>query len=305
MDQQCRAFLQAVADQAGPDWFEMTPVRARESFASLGDLFGLGPTDIEVNDVELEPQLKLRIYRPQGSAGHTTPVMLYFHGGGWVLGDIQTHDALCRRFAKAVGCTLVSVDYRRAPEHPFPGPLDDCYLALQHVSRTADSLHVDPQRIMLAGDSAGATLAAAVALRARDEQGPKILAQILLYPVLDPACDSQSYREFATGFGLTQASMRYFWDCYLPDGQATPYAAPCQATSLHELPPAIIITAGYDVLRDEGESYAARLQAAGVQTIHRRYATMIHGFFHLAGAIDHAHNATGEVAIAARKLAGM
>ena len=215
-----------------------------------------------------------------------------------MLGDVNTHDTLCRRLAGGASCTVISVDYRRAPEHKFPQPLDDGYNVAQYVMDHAATLGVLPSRIAVAGDSAGGNLAAGLCLRARDEQGPRIHSQWLLYPVLDRNFDTGSYRSFAEGYGLTREAMRWFWEQYLTEDSdaANPRAAPAQARSLKGLPPAHIITAEFDVLRDEGESYANRLQQAGVSATHRRYDGMIHGFMHFSEPFDDGGRAVRELA---------
>jgi len=228
-------------------------------------------------------------------------VLVYLHGGGWVLCSIETHDPTCRELANGAGCVVVSVGYRLAPEHRFPAPAEDCYAALEWVARNTASLGGDPARIALGGDSAGGNLTAAVTLMARDRGGPRLVHQLLVYPVLDHAFDTDSYRENADGLLLTRDMMRSFWASYLAreeDGRH-PYASPLRASDLAGLPPAHVITAEYDPLRDEGEAYARRLAAAGVPCVQRRYDGMIHGFFGFTQMVDRARDA---VADAAREL---
>jgi acetyl esterase len=224
--------------------------------------------------------LTVRQYTPETDGGGPYPVLVYLHGGGWVIGSVDTHDATCRAFADAADCVVVSVDYRRAPEHPFPAPLEDCYAALEWVVSHAGVLDADPDRVAIAGDSAGGNLAAAVAQLARDRDGPALVHQLLIYPVTDHAFDTESYAENAEGYVLTRDGMQWGWDRYLdrPVDGANPYASPLRAHDLGDLPSATVVTAGFDPLRDEGVAYADRLAAAGVDVAHRHYEGMIHGF---------------------------
>jgi acetyl esterase len=304
LDPQCAAFLKGIADQKSPSWEAMTPIESRKVFASLNQLFGTGPSEVLAEDKMMESGFSLRIYRPaMTNATDTLPVVMYFHGGGWVLGDIQTHDALCRRLCHSAKCAVVSVGYRLAPEHPFPIPLDDCYEATQYIQSHAKELGMDSSRLVVAGDSAGGALAAAVALRSRDSSGPRIHAQLLIYPALDPACNSSSYRDFGEDFGLSKASMQWFWKQYLGDARdVTCYAAPSTASSLAGLPRTVLVTAQYDVLRAEAEEYAAKLEAQGVAVDHQHYDGMVHGFVHFAGAFDKGQQATLEIAETLRRI---
>jgi len=215
--------------------------------------------------------------------------------GGWVLGNLETHDALCRRLCHQAQIAVLSVDYRLSPEHPYPAPLDDCYAVTKYVSERGSELNVDVERVIVAGDSAGGTLAMAVAVKARNTHGPKIVGQVLIYPALDNRCDSDSYTSFAEGYGLTRADMQWFWQQYLADHNAGVYAVPAKAQSLTGLPPTTIVLAGYDVLRDEGDRLATALEKAGVPIKVHRYDDMIHGFVHFAGAFDRGHHATQAV----------
>lgn len=242
------------------------PVKKVESFTIPGPAGSLG----------------VRLYHPQPK--ETLPVILYFHGGGWRLGDLETHDPICRRLADATQWPVLAVDYRRSPEHPFPAALDDAYAALQWVAARGRTIHTDPEHIIVMGDSAGGNLAAAVALRARDEEGPAIRRQVLIYPVLDLShTDRESYRRFATGYLLTRERMQSFIDDYTPDPaqRIDSYASPLLASTHAGLPPAYILTAAFDPLRSEGAAYARRLKAAGVPVIYDNYEGMIHGFFGL------------------------
>lgn len=297
---QTKSFLEALAEQSPPGWDEMSPDEGRALFNGLTELFGPAPDVERVEDVLLDDRIPARLY---ANSRETLPVVMYFHGGGWVLGDLESHDALCRQLAIHSGCAVVSVDYRRAPEHPFPTPLEDCYDATAIVTQQGATLGVDASRLAVAGDSAGGNLAAAVALRSREMNGPTIHSQWLLYPVIDRNFETASYREFAEGFALTRRSMMWFWDQYVgadidsPD----PLAAPARASSLHGLPPAHVVTAEFDVLRDEGEAYAARLKESGVPVTRRRYDGNIHGFIQFCGVFDDGKTAIADLGHLIRK----
>ncbi len=242
----------------------------------------------------------LRIYHPGGEA--PLPVVLYFHGGGWVLCSLDTHDGTCRRLCNLSGAVVVSVDYRLAPEHRFPAPLEDCFAALAWIVEHGSTLGIDNSRVAVAGDSAGGNLAAATALLARERGGPGLRHQLLIYPVLDHAMDSVSYHDNAEGFFLTAAAMAWFWDHYLGDASrgAEPLASPLRAANLQGLPSATVITAEFDPLRDEGETYGRRLQEAGVACTVERFDGMLHGFFSMHDFIAKARLATELAAAALR-----
>ncbi|MFC1757214.1 alpha/beta hydrolase [Planctomycetota bacterium] len=290
---QSEAFLDAIAAVAGPGWDEMPPQMSREIFSGLHDAFGVGPELANVTDCACG-DIGARRYVPV--ADEVRPAIVYFHGGGWVLGNIDTHDAVCRRLAKESNCVVISVDYRLAPEHPFPAAMDDSYVATRYVLEHAEELGVQAGKIAVAGDSAGGNLAAAVAQRFRDEERPGIDLQVLIYPVIEPTFDSGSYEEFAEDFGLTREAMKFFWRQYAPDGSArdNPYAVPSVAR-LSRLPRTFVVTAEYDVLRDEGERYAKRLSESGCDVTLVRYDGMLHGFVHFAGAFDEGVKATAKI----------
>lgn len=248
------------------------------------ELFGSVESDADLDDVHdfaiagLGGDLALRRYDPGG--GEAAPILVYFHGGGWVRGNLDTHDELCRSLAASAGCLVVSVDYRRSPEHPFPAAVADCYAATEWVHDHATHLGGDPDRIAVAGDSAGGNLAASVSLLARARGGPPLCRQLLLYPVTDYAFDTPSYEENAEGYLLSRQSMRSYWNHYLDSDieGANPYASPLQARDLSGLPPASVVTCGFDPLRDEGLAYAERLDEAGVDVTVRNYSDSIHAF---------------------------
>jgi acetyl esterase len=239
--------------------------------------------------------LGLRIYTPSGEGPF--PLMVFFHGSGFVVCSLDTHDAMCRNLCAGTGCVVVSVDYRLAPENKFPAAPDDCLAATRWAVANAAALGADPGRVLVAGDSAGANLAAVTALRIRDEGGPSLSAQLLIYPVTDyyePGTPSMS--ENAEGYGLTRSGMIWFWDHYLADPSHGdhPHASPFRAADLSGLPPALVVTAEFDPLRDEGEYYADRLRQAGVPTEMKRWDGMNHGFFFWPGVVDRASDAMDE-----------
>jgi acetyl esterase len=255
--------------------------------AAVGDRVVPGPAG----------ELPVRVYTPEGEPPF--PIVVWFHGGGWVVGTLDTYDPLCRALAAAVPAVVVSVGYRLAPEHPWPAAVEDAYAATLWASRNAAGLGGAQDRLAVAGDSAGGNLAAVVALGARDRGGPAIAFQLLVYPALDAAADTASWRDHAEGFHLTAAGMRWYWDHYLggADGQA-PDASPLRAAFLGGLPPALVIVAEHDVLRDEGEAYAARLAGAGVAATATRYPGMVHGFFRWRAVTATADTALAEAAAA-------
>jgi acetyl esterase len=228
-----------------------------------------------------------RVYTPEGNP--PMGVLVYFHGGGFVLGDLESHDRVCRALANQAGCVVVSVDYRLAPEHVFPAGAEDCYAATKWVAENAASLGADGARLAVGGDSAGGNLAAVVSMMARDRGGPAINFQLLMYPVTDCALDTPSQKEFAAdGYVLSRGDMEWFWKNYCDTiaEKNNPYACPFRAKDLKNLPPALVLTASHDPLRDEGERFAERLIAAGVKTTCTRYEGVTHGFVSFADTLD-------------------
>jgi len=291
---QARAVLDQLA--ALPDFSTLEPPVARQLAAVPGPP---GEAVSRVEDREIPGPggpVPVRIYTPDGTGPFAA--LVFFHGGGFVICDLDTHDGVCRALTNAAGCVVVSVGYRLAPEHKFPAAPEDCYAATRWVADRATEIGVDPGRLAVAGDSAGGNLAAVVALMARDRGGPALRYQLLVYPVTHRDFDTPSYRENAEGLLLTRNMMRWFWRHYLErdsDGER-PYASPLRAEDLSGLPPAHVITAEFDPLRDEGEAYAARLRDAGIDTTHARYDGMIHGFFGMGETIDAAREAVADAA---------
>lgn len=243
-------------------------------------------------------EIPVRIYTPEGKGPFA--LVVFFHGGGFVVGSLDSYDDLCRTICHGSGCVIVSVDYRLAPEHKFPAAVDDCLAATRWAAEHAPEFNADPARCVVAGDSAGGNLAAVTALRIRDEGGPLLCGQLLLYPVTDyhtPA--TPSYLTYANGYLLTRDTMIWFWDHYLKDASeaSSPLASPLRAVDLSGLPPARVITAEFDPLRDEGERYAKRLQEAGVSTELVRYNGMIHAFFMLGDLLDESRQAIDEASL--------
>ncbi len=244
-------------------------------------------------------QLPLRLYRPAGE--RPLPALVYFFGGGWVLGTIDTADGVGRSLANAAGALVVVPGYRLAPEHPFPAAIDDCYAAVCWVAEHADEIGADPDRLAVGGDSAGGNLAAAVTLRAR-AGGPALAGQLLVYPNTDQLADDESMRAADDPFLFNRQSVAWYRQHYLtgPGDAASPLASPLRAESLALLPPALVITAEYDPLRDQGEAYARRLADEGVQVELARYAGMAHGFFTMIGTVDASRAAIGQAAACLR-----
>ena len=240
--------------------------------------------------------LPIRVYRPEGDGAQ--PALVYFFGGGWTLGSVDTSDGICRALANAVPCTVVTVGYRLAPEHQFPAAVEDCHAATRWIARHAAEIGVDPSRLAVGGDSAGGNLAAVVSLLCRDERGPDLVAQLLVYPNTLYRGDTTSLRENDDPWLFNRHSVDWYWRHYLPtpeDG-ANPLVSPLLAPDLTGLPPALVITAEYDPLRDEGERYAGRLRDSGVPVELSRYDGMVHGFFAMAGILDAGRRAIAEAA---------
>jgi acetyl esterase len=303
-----RALLEHLEAQGGPALESLSPAEARrEAVESLKPWQGEREEVAHTEDLQIagpEGSIPIRVYTP-GERG-PLPCLVYFHGGGWVLCDLETHDTTCRALARKAGAVVVAVDYRLAPEHRFPAAVVDCCAATRWVAANAERLGVDPRRIAVGGDSAGGNLATVISLKFRDEGGPALALQVLVYPVTNLASfDTPSYQEFAEGYYLTRAEMEWFRGHYLgsPEDGLNPDASPLLATDLHGLPPALVITAECDTLRDEGEAYARRLAEVGVEVTCTRYAGMIHPFFSLPGAISGGRRAVEQLAAAVRGMA--
>lgn len=306
LNPQTRALLDFIEQHGGPPLHTLSPVAARVVASQRRK--PLQPPAPEVASVialqvpRSPDPIPLRLYRPLGSHdSEVLPVLLYYHGGGFVLGDLDSHDVVCRQLANLAGCAVVAVDYRLAPEHPFPAAVIDAAAALGWLRENAADLHVDGTRIALGGDSAGGTLAAVTAIAARQTDMPPIAFQLLIYPATDSHCSSKSHQENGQGYFLTREMIAYFSKHYLAD--QTRYddwrASPLLHPDLSKLPPALVLTAGFDPLRDEGAAYAQRLSAAGNLASHVCFEGQIHGFLPMGGAI---HEANTAVAMCAGEL---
>ncbi len=275
-----QAMFDALAEEPGPAITDLTPDEAREMYRLMRpvnpDLSVGGVVDRTVPGPHGD--IPIRIYSPEGEGPF--PVLVNFHGGGWVFGDLDTADGVCRDICKTANCVVVSVDYRMAPEHRFPVAVEDCYAATCWVADNPAVMNVNG-RLAVGGESAGGNLAAVMCLKARDEAGPDIHFQLLLYPVVDADMTRQSYVDNAEGYLLETKTMHWFWDYYCPDEtkRQDPLASPLRAANHANLPPALVVTAEFDPLRDEGELYAATLKAAGTEAQAVRYDGLIHDFF--------------------------
>lgn len=287
LDPQAQAVIDATNALGFPPAYTISAQEARANFKKRPQ--PVGPEVAKVDSRNIPGpggDIPVRIYTPEGTGPF--PILAWYHGGGWVVGDLNSADASARHLCVGAKCVVVSVDYRLAPETKFPGASDDCYAATVWAAENAASINGDASRLAVGGDSAGGNLAAAISLMSADRNGPAIAMQLLVYPVTDRKFDNASYADNAKGYGLEQETMRWYWDHYLATDAdaANPYAAPEQATSLAGQPPALVITAEFDPLRDEGEAYGKRLQEAGVETTISRYDGMIHGFFATIGVVD-------------------
>jgi len=301
------ALLEANEAEGGPAIETLSPGEARQAVIEALKVTAGQPEEIGcVEDLKIphpERAIPIRVYTP--AAEGPFPCLVYFHGGGWVVCDLETHEVVCRAIARRAGAVVVAVDYRLSPEYKFPAAVEDCYAATRWVAANAARLAVDPDRIAVGGDSAGGNLATVMCLKSRDEGGPALALQVLVYPVTNLASfDTPSYQEFAEGYYLTRAEMEWFRGHYLArtEDAQSPYASPLLAPDLRGLPPALVITAECDTLRDEGEAYAKRLAGAGVPVTCTRYGGMIHPFFSLGGVFSQGRRAIEQVAAAVRGL---
>ncbi len=285
LDPQVKDYLDKMAGLNLPSFHAMPVAESRAMFQTLRSMVGRPEPvgSVENRTLAGAVPIPVRVYTPIGEGDGPRPALLFYHGGGWVLGGLDTVDGLCRRLANGSGCVVVSVAYRLAPEHKFPAPLDDCFEAARLVEADAGSFGVDPARIAVGGDSAGGNLAASVALMALYLGGPRLAFQLLIYPITDYNLETPSYLANAERYGLTREMMAWYWAQYLegPEDGRSQLASPLQAEDLFDLPPAFIMTAEYDVLRDEGDAYAARLAEAGVLVELRCYEGQVHGFIQL------------------------
>jgi acetyl esterase len=304
LDPQAQKVVDALAALNLKPFRDSSPAEARESMRSRTAALGPFEEVPAVADHRVPVtggEITVRVYKPAGMGPQ--PVLVFYHGGGWVIGDLYTHDGICRSIVNAAGCAVASVDYRLAPEFKYPVPVEDSYAGLLWVVANATRLGLDSARIAVGGDSAGGNLAAVMALLARDRRGPRLLLQILVYPVTNHDFGTASYRENGTGFVLTTDDMRWFWRHYLSREEQgrEMTASPIRAKSLADLPPALVITAGCDPLRDEGDAYAARLRDAGVAVTLTPYPGMFHGFLRMTRILDQSRVLLDEIAGALKK----
>jgi acetyl esterase len=285
------AWLEQVRELGVPAYHEVSPAEGRRmADEAAPKLFG-EPDPVHSVEDGVADGVPVRLYRPSDGE---LPALVFCHGGGWVIGSLDSHDALCRTLAARSGCAVVSVDYRLAPEHRFPAAVEDAWTATTWAAQRFP-------RLAVGGDSAGGTLSAVTALRARDRDLPLAL-QVLVYPVTDFAFDTPSYREHGTSLNLTEETMRWFWEQYLPENEdgADPEVSPLRAPDLAGVAPALVVTAEFDPLCDEAEAYAARLERAGVPVVLSRYDGQVHGFLRMPAVLDRARGGIDEVAAAVR-----
>ncbi|MFB6171387.1 MAG: alpha/beta hydrolase [Haloarculaceae archaeon] len=297
---QVRALLDMLDEQNTPPTYGVSPEAAREQYVALTEM--MEPTEVgDVQDFAIEGPdgaIPVRAYVPDGEGPF--PVLVYYHGGGWVIGNLDTHDNVCTGLCARAEVVVLSVDYRLAPEHPFPAQLEDAYAAAEWATEFAGDIAGDPDRVAVGGDSAGGNLTAAVTLMANDRGGPDLAHQVLIYPaVASPAVhEFDSYEENAEGYFLERPSMEWFYGKWVQSEAhaRNEYLAPLLARDLSGLPPATVVTAGFDPLRDEGAEYAERLTEAGVDVHHEHYEEMIHGFVQMMEMVDAGDEAVDVVA---------
>jgi acetyl esterase len=302
LDPQAKALIDMM--KSAPSFSELTPAGAREQMGAMRALRNAEPQAVaKVEDRKIPGpagSIPVRIYTPAGNGPF--PVLVFYHGGGFVIGDLESHDGLCRSLTNGAGCVTVAVDYRLAPEAKFPAAVEDCYAATQWVAENAAQLNADANRLAVGGDSAGGNLSAVISILARDRKTPRIMFQLLIYPATDITCSAPSHKT-NTEYVLTPADIRWFMGHYLRNeaDRINPMASPTFAASFSGLPPALIITAEFDPLRDEAEDYGQKLRAAGVPVQVSRYEGMVHGFVSMADMLDKGKQGAAEAAAALKK----
>lgn len=297
LDPVLKSFLDQMAAMPGPKMWEMSAADARAAFIGLLQL--AGPKDVPVGRIENltapgpHGDIPVRLYSPVAAGSEALPVLVYFHGGGFVIGDLDTHDGLCRMFADGAECRVISVHYRLAPENKYPAAVDDAFAALKWVEDSASRLGIDANRIAVGGDSAGGALAAIVAQMAKANGAPSLAFQLLLFPVTQIGGDTSSLREFAVGYFLEKRTLDWFFGHYLAakDDRQDPRVSPLRAKDFSGLPPAYFMLGGYDPLHDEGAQYAEKLRAAGVPVTVADYGDMVHCFVYLQTVLPQAREA--------------
>jgi acetyl esterase len=309
LDADAAAVYQAFQDAGRPAFETLTAPEAREYYMMGRVVCNPEPPELQSAEALEIPAphgaIPARIYTPKAvrRKDGLAPCLVYFHGGGWVIGNLETHDVVCCKLAHEGELIVISVDYRLAPEHKFPAAVDDAITATAWIAANAKQLGIDASRLMVGGDSAGGNLAAVVTLDARDHGGPAIAGQVLVYPATELARTHASHREAETSVLLTHAVMAWFADHYMGDGDISDWrASPARAKTLADLPPAFVLTAGADPLRDEGNEYAARLKDAGVAVTYRHYPGQFHGFFTMGKLLKQADIAVTEIATWLKEL---
>jgi len=302
------ALLERAAKSPLPPYYEVPAAVARRLYRDVRGALTPDPPAVESVHLLMAPgpagPVPVRAYRPKNARkDEVLPALVYFHGGGWVIGDLDTHDVVCRTLANGARCAVFSVEYRKAPESPFPAAVEDCLSALTFVFENGKNLKIDPSKIAVGGDSAGGNLATVVALLARDAGDPALSFQLLIYPGVDNRMGHASIDTNGEGYLLTKKTMHYFRGHYLPNPAdwLDWRASPLLANSLAGLPPAFVMTAGFDPLRDEGRAYAERLKSEGVSTEYREYSDMVHGFITMGRALDTANTALEDCAQALQR----
>ena len=293
IDPQAQALMEVLARQGVASVSQVTPAIAREAYLMRKAITQPEPVTVgEVRDFEvtgdLHHPIPVRLYRPSQPSSDTTGLTVYFHGGGFVIGSIESHDVLCRQLCEDSGHAVLSVDYRLAPEHPFPAAFDDCLAVTRWVHRHAAQIQINPQRIAVAGDSAGGQLAAVVGLALRQDREIRLAFQLLVYPITDALMSQPSIERNGSGYMLTKANLEAYYGHYWPDFSSREdwRSSPLMAKDLSGLPPALILTAGFDPLHDEGLAYADRLSGSGVPTRYLCFERQIHGFMPMGRVID-------------------
>lgn len=306
LDAIVKGLMDQMAANPQPKLWEIPPAQGREMYRAMATV--LEPPAIAIGKIDNiampgpAGEIKLRVYTPVAGGGAALPGLVYFHGGGWVIGDLDTHDALCRTLANEVGARVIAVDYRLAPEHKFPAAAEDAYAAVKWVEQNATNLGVDANRIAVAGDSAGGNLAAVVSLMAKQNGGPQIVHQLLIYPVTQWKADTGSMNSFAEGYFLEKKTMHWFFDQYAPGADPNDWRlSPLAAGDVSGLPRAYVVTAGFDPLKDEGKAYADKLNRAGVAAVYVDYPGMVHGFFNMSGVLPTSRTAIADAAKAVRQ----
>ncbi|MGE0225889.1 MAG: alpha/beta hydrolase [Acetobacteraceae bacterium] len=308
LDPDAQLVLDMIRTAGRPPFEQLSPDEARQAYMNSRRILQPTPEEVGESRDTVAPgplgDIRVRLYRPAGSAeADVLPALVYYHGGGWLLGDLDSHDVVCRRFANAAKCRVVSVDYRMAPEHKFPAAVDDCAAATRWAVENAAILGIDPTRIAVGGDSAGGNLAAVMALMARDGTVPAVAFQLLIYPATDMMMTSVSSQTVRDGVPLTSSTMRWFIDHYIcGTGDERDWrASPLRAADLSGTAQALVLTCSYDPLRDEGIAYAQRLEREGVRVVHLHYSDQAHGFMSMGRIIRAADQAIDMMAAALRK----